>query len=364
MNYLAHWLIVKLEDWHQCSPEVWRVLMAGGALLVTALLLPLWRLPSNEQRHARVLSEWGNLQFRDSTAWFPKIWGIWGPEIFMNSEYKGGFSRWHHLLLQTHFGKTGKPKKANRATICCIASGDPPEDRAAFWTIQRRAVWKSGVTGDPKRRAQVIQVILDLFWIYSGFGTVECLGACECAICCMLPWTLVILVYLPAGLIFFSFLSSAWALASDFAVPQRPWILPDPPKIPTMSWGLILATSRTWGWTVSRVKLLHFLGKFMQIPILKEDSVAILAWKKSTFPAHVWLLKRLKHYRQLLSGKSLFLPACGSWWLLEHFPWGSAGSTSRGGISNDFRSSQFPEASRLSYQRSFDKIWRQWHALL
>ena len=32
--------------------------MAGGALLVTALLLPLWRLPSNEQRRAaRVLSE-------------------------------------------------------------------------------------------------------------------------------------------------------------------------------------------------------------------------------------------------------------------------------------------------------------------
>lgn len=32
--------------------QAWRMLMAGGALLVTALLLPLWRLPSNEQRHA------------------------------------------------------------------------------------------------------------------------------------------------------------------------------------------------------------------------------------------------------------------------------------------------------------------------
>ena len=139
MNYLAHWLIGKLEDWHQCSPEVWRVLMAGGALLVTALLLPLWRLPSNEQRHARVLSEWGNLQFWDSTAWFPKIWGIWGPQRFSirtciissphiprpyppYPPYKGG----HHVLLQTHFGKTEHP--------CCIASGDPEaanEDRAA-----------------------------------------------------------------------------------------------------------------------------------------------------------------------------------------------------------------------------------------
>ena len=37
--------------------QVWRVFMAGGAFLVTALLLPLWRLPSNEQR-ARALAKW------------------------------------------------------------------------------------------------------------------------------------------------------------------------------------------------------------------------------------------------------------------------------------------------------------------
>lgn len=50
------------------------------------------------------------------------------------------------------------------------------ERRAAFCLKE----WRTE-TGDPKRRAQVIQVILDLF------GTVECLGACERAICCMLP---------------------------------------------------------------------------------------------------------------------------------------------------------------------------------
>lgn len=33
--------------------QVWRLLMAGGALLVTALLLPLWRVPSNEQRRLK-----------------------------------------------------------------------------------------------------------------------------------------------------------------------------------------------------------------------------------------------------------------------------------------------------------------------
>ena len=183
MNYLAHWLIGKLEDWHQCSPEVWRVLMAGGALLVTALLLPLWRLPSNEQRHARVLSEWGNLQFWDSTAWFPKIWGIWGPQRFSirtciissphiprpyppYPPYKGG----HHVLLQTlgkqstHAAsppeirrpptKTGRPQ-LNDSTESCLkewrvtGDGRPqakgPSDSSdssdLFWS------WDSGMFG-------------------------------------------------------------------------------------------------------------------------------------------------------------------------------------------------------------------------
>ena len=132
MNYLliigslGNWRVDPVDpvdgrDWDQ-SPEVWRVLMAGGALLVTALLLPLWRLPSNEQRKSqRVLSEWGNLSssLRFYGLVSSKNLGDMGS---LRDFHKFGLekTRWHHLLLQAHFGT----QKGNRATICCIASGE------------------------------------------------------------------------------------------------------------------------------------------------------------------------------------------------------------------------------------------------
>ena len=45
--------VLDLDGFLLGSFQVWRLLMAGGALLVTALLLPLWRVPSNEQRRLK-----------------------------------------------------------------------------------------------------------------------------------------------------------------------------------------------------------------------------------------------------------------------------------------------------------------------
>ena len=132
---------------------------------------------------------------------FQKIWGIWGASEIFNSDlynlwspyppyppYKGG----HHLLLQSHFGKT---EQQSTHAASPLETRRPPTKtgRPWFWTIQRRAVWKSGVWNGDRRPQVKGSDSSDLFWIYSGFGTVECLGACERALCCMLPWTLVTL---------------------------------------------------------------------------------------------------------------------------------------------------------------------------
>lgn len=132
MNYLAHhWRIGKLEDWPSwpswweglgpfprgvASIDGWRR-SVGHCPALAAVALTFQRAAQKPKgafwvRQLKQFPEILRLGF------FQKSGGYGEPQRF--SWIRTCFSRWHHLLLQTHFGT----QKGNRATICCIASGE------------------------------------------------------------------------------------------------------------------------------------------------------------------------------------------------------------------------------------------------